>query len=89
MYQHIVVEAENLEEAGKKSTSDDIDWNTQEMGCESSHLQRRLVLRGCILTIRTGPFDRATASYIRQSPNLTPALTRLWAHIAAWLPATA
>jgi hypothetical protein len=26
MYQHIVVEAENLEEACKKGISDDIDW---------------------------------------------------------------
>jgi hypothetical protein len=31
MYQHIVVEAENLEEACKKVISDDIDWDTQEM----------------------------------------------------------
>jgi hypothetical protein len=36
MYQHIVVEAENLEEACKKSISDDIDWNTQEMDCDSA-----------------------------------------------------
>jgi hypothetical protein len=31
MYQHIVVEAENLEEACKKGISDDTDWDTQEM----------------------------------------------------------
>ena len=31
MYQHIVIEAENLEEACKKGISDDIDWDTQEM----------------------------------------------------------
>ena len=31
MYQHIVVEADNLEEACEKAVSDDIDWDTQEM----------------------------------------------------------
>ena len=31
MYQHIVVEAETLDEACKKGVSDDIDWDTQEM----------------------------------------------------------
>ncbi len=36
MYQHIVVEAENLEQACKKSMSDDIDWDTQEMDCDSA-----------------------------------------------------
>jgi hypothetical protein len=36
MYQHIVVEAENLEAACKKGLSDDIDWNTQEMDCDSA-----------------------------------------------------
>ena len=36
MYQHIVVEGENLEEACKKGISDDIDWNTQEMDCDSA-----------------------------------------------------
>jgi len=36
MYQHIVVEAENLEEACKKAVSDDIDWDTQEMDCDSA-----------------------------------------------------
>jgi hypothetical protein len=36
MYQHIVVEAENLEEACKKGISDDIDWDTQEMDCDSA-----------------------------------------------------
>jgi len=34
MYQHIVVEAENLEEACKTGISDDIDWDTQEMDCD-------------------------------------------------------
>ena len=37
MYQHIVVEAETLEEACKKGISDDIDWDTQEMDCDSAH----------------------------------------------------
>jgi hypothetical protein len=37
MYQHIVVEAENLEEACKKGISDDVDWDTQEMDCDSAH----------------------------------------------------
>jgi hypothetical protein len=36
MYQHIVVEAENLEEACNKGISDDIDWDTQEMDCDSA-----------------------------------------------------
>ena len=36
MFQHIVVEAENLEEACKKGISDDIDWDTQEMDCDSA-----------------------------------------------------
>jgi hypothetical protein len=36
MYQHIVVEAENFEEACKKGISDDIDWGTQEMDCDSA-----------------------------------------------------
>src|SRR3984893_9911843 len=36
MYQHIAVEAENLEEACKKGISDDIDWDTQEMDCDGA-----------------------------------------------------
>ena len=36
MYQHIVIEAENLEEACKKGISDDIDWDTQEMDCDNA-----------------------------------------------------
>jgi hypothetical protein len=36
MYQHIVVEAENLEEACKKAVNDDIDWDTQEMDCDNA-----------------------------------------------------
>jgi hypothetical protein len=36
IYQHIVVEAENLEEACKKGISDDIDWDTQEMDSDSA-----------------------------------------------------
>jgi hypothetical protein len=36
MYQHIVVEAENLEEACKKGISDDIDWDTQEMDSDGA-----------------------------------------------------
>jgi hypothetical protein len=36
MYQHIVFEVENLEEACKKAISDDIDWDTQEMDCDSA-----------------------------------------------------
>ena len=37
MYQHIVIEAENLEKACKKAISDDIDWDTQEMDCDGAH----------------------------------------------------
>jgi hypothetical protein len=36
MYQHIVVEAENLEETCKKSVSDDIDWDTQEIDSDGA-----------------------------------------------------
>jgi hypothetical protein len=36
MYQHIVVEAENLEEACKKGVSDDVDWDTQEMDSDGA-----------------------------------------------------
>jgi hypothetical protein len=36
MYQHIVVEAENLEMACEMAMSDDIDWDTQEMDCDSA-----------------------------------------------------
>ena len=36
MYQHIVVEADNLEAACNKGISDDIDWDTQEMDCDSA-----------------------------------------------------
>jgi len=35
MYQHIAVEAENLEEACTKGISDDIHWDSQEMDCDS------------------------------------------------------
>jgi len=38
MYQHIVVEANNLEETCKKGISDDIDWGTQEMDCDSARV---------------------------------------------------
>jgi hypothetical protein len=36
MCQHIVVEAENLEEACKRGISDDIDWDTQEMDSDGA-----------------------------------------------------
>jgi hypothetical protein len=36
MYQHILVEAENLEMACEMAVSDDIDWDTQEMDCDSA-----------------------------------------------------
>ena len=36
MYQHIVVEAETLEEACTKGISDDIDWDTQEMDSDGA-----------------------------------------------------
>ena len=36
MYQHIVIVAENLEEACKKGISDDIDWDTQEMDSDGA-----------------------------------------------------
>ena len=34
--QHIVVEAESPKKACKKGISDDIDWDTQEMDCDSA-----------------------------------------------------
>ena len=36
MYQHIVVEADNLDEACKKGISDDIDWDAHEMDCDGA-----------------------------------------------------
>ena len=36
MYQHIVVEAESLEEACKNGISDDINWDTQEMDSDNA-----------------------------------------------------
>ena len=36
MYQHIAVEAENLDAACKKSISDDIHWDTQEMDSDGA-----------------------------------------------------
>jgi hypothetical protein len=36
MYQHVVVEAETLDEACKKGISDDIHWDIQEMDCDSA-----------------------------------------------------
>jgi hypothetical protein len=36
MYQHIVVEAESLEEACKNGISDDIDWDTQQMDSDNA-----------------------------------------------------
>src|SRR5262245_1715955 len=36
IYQHIVVEAESLEEACEKGISDDIDWDTQEMDSDGA-----------------------------------------------------
>jgi hypothetical protein len=36
MYQQIVVEADNLEEACKEGSSDDIGWDTQEMDSDGA-----------------------------------------------------
>ena len=36
MYKHIAVEAESLEEACKKGSSDDIGWDTQEMDSDGA-----------------------------------------------------
>jgi hypothetical protein len=36
MYQHIVVEAETLNEACEKGIKDDIDWDTQEMDSDTA-----------------------------------------------------
>ena len=51
MYQHIVVEAENLEEACKKAISDDIDWDTQEMDCDGARAttisEAKVIPEGC------------------------------------------
>ena len=51
MFQHIVVEAENLEDACKKGISDDIDWDFQEMDCDSARATTitaaKIVPEGC------------------------------------------
>jgi hypothetical protein len=36
MYQHIVIEAETLEEACKTAISDDIGWDIQAMDCDNA-----------------------------------------------------
>jgi hypothetical protein len=70
MYQHIVVEAENLEEACNKGISDDIDWDTQEMDCDGARkttltfikeIPTRLEEAGGILWDRSENPDRPLA----------------------------
>jgi hypothetical protein len=46
MFQHIVVEAENLRKACKKAISDEVDWHTQEMDCDSARAQPKSCPRG-------------------------------------------
>jgi len=65
MYQHIVVEAENLEEACEKGISDDIDWNTQEMDCDSARVTVNFA----------GISSRGPASFL----GSLLAMIRLWA----------
>ena len=36
MYQHIFVEADTFEEACEQGISDDINWDSQEMDCDSA-----------------------------------------------------
>src|SRR6201987_4988546 len=36
MYQHILVEADTFEEACEQGISDDINWDSQEMDCDSA-----------------------------------------------------
>ena len=55
MYQHIVVQAENLEEACKKGISDDIDWDTQEMDCDGA---RATTLTNAKVIPDVDPFQR-------------------------------
>jgi hypothetical protein len=47
----IAVEAENLEEACEKAVSDDIDWDTQEMDCDSARAttitEAKVIPEGC------------------------------------------
>jgi len=40
MYQHIVVEAENLETACEMAVTDDLDWDTQEMDSDNARKTR-------------------------------------------------
>jgi hypothetical protein len=51
MYQHIVVEAENLGAACELAVSDDIDWDTQEMDSDCARrttiTAAKLVPDGC------------------------------------------
>src|SRR6266576_184807 len=58
MYQHIVIEAENLEEACKKGISDDIDWDTQEMDSDGARATTitgaKLVPDGCSVSSESG-----------------------------------
>ena len=65
MYQHIVVEAENFEEAARKGVSDDIDWDTQEMdsdGARKTTITNAKVIPEDKFNANTGAgvlFDRA------------------------------
>lgn len=52
MYQHIIVEAENLEEACKKGISDDIDWDTQEMTATALARRPSPQPRSCLKDMR-------------------------------------
>ena len=58
MYQHIVIEAENLEEACKKGINDDIDWDTQEMDSDGARATTitgaKLVPDGCSVSSESG-----------------------------------
>jgi hypothetical protein len=72
MYQHIVVEAENLEDACKKGISDDIDWDTQEMDSDGARkttltfikeIPARLEESGGVLWDRSKNPDRPLAIF--------------------------
>jgi hypothetical protein len=62
MYQHIVVEAQNLEEACKKGISDDIDWDTQEMDCDGARATTLTNAKMIPDGYDVDPFQRVLAS---------------------------
>ena len=76
MYQHIVVEAETLEEACKKGISDDIDWDTQEMDSDNARqttitnakMITRAVIAGELMVSGVAMLDRNFSRNCKEKP---------------------